>query len=89
MYVRSDSADQTSWEEEVFHMGLKDEGENGITRPVVFIVLDGDPALVLGQCAENIGEDICWTRIGLAEFKDDEALEEYFKDCEKKTFIIE
>ena len=89
LYVRIDSGDQTLWEEEVFHMGLNDEGENGITRPVVLIVLDGDCALVLGQCAENIGEDICWTRIGLTEFKDNEALEEYFKGCEEKTFIIE
>ena len=89
MYVRSESADQTLWEEEVFHMGLNDEGENGITRPVVFVVLDGDSALVLGRCAENVGDDIFWARRGLLEFKDDEALGEYFKGCEERTFIIE
>lgn len=89
LYVRTESADQTLWEEEVFQMGLNDEGENAITRPVVFVVLDGDSALVLGRCAENVGDDISWARIGLMEFKDDEALEEYFKGCEKRTFIIE
>ena len=89
LYVRSGSADQTLWEEEIFHMGLNDEGENGITRPVVFIVLDGDSALVLGRCVENVGDDIFWARLGLVEFKDDEALEEYIKGCEEKTFIIE
>ena len=82
--IEDDSGDGTVWEVNFF-MGQLPPGCELIRRPVVFVVLDGDSALVL---AGQSDDGVC-ARLGLVEFKDEEALEQYFEGCEEKTFVIQ
>lgn len=81
--IIDDSGDGTVWEV-VFLMGQLLPGSKRIRRPVVFVVLDGDSALVLAEQSDSG----IFARIGLVEFKDEETLERYFEGCEEKTFVI-
>ena len=83
LYVESDSGDQSSWERVVFHMGRDQGGVNEIRRLVVFVVLDGNSALLLEEVDDGI-----YARLGLIEFKDEDDLEQYFDGCEERTFIV-
>ena len=83
--IEDDSGDGTVWEGE-FLMGLLPPGSEQIRRPVVFVVLDGDSALVLAK--QLLDDDGAFTRLGLVLFKDEETLERYFEGCEEKTFVI-
>ena len=84
LYVESNSDNQTLWEEVVFYMGRDQEGVNQIRRLVVFVVLDGNSALLLVEVDDGI-----FNRLGLIEFKDEDNLEQYFDGCEEKTFIVQ
>ena len=82
--IEDESGDGTVWEVSFF-MGQLLPGCERIRRPVVFVVLGGDSALMLAaQSDEGIS-----ARLGLVEFKDAETLEQYFEGCEEKTFIIQ
>ena len=78
LYVESDSGDQSSCEKVVFYMGQDQEGVNKIRRLVVFVVLDGDSALLLEE-----SDDGCYMRLGLIEFKDEDNLEQFFDGWEE------
>ena len=54
-------------------------------RPVVFVILNSNSTLVL---MEQFDDGI-YARLGLAIFKDEETLQQYFEGCEEKTFIIQ
>ena len=82
--IEDESGDGTVWKVNFF-MGQLLPGCERIRRPVVFVVLDGDSALVLAAQSD----DGISARLGLVEFKDEEALEQYFEGCEEKTFIIQ
>lgn len=82
--IVDDSEDGTVWEVGFF-MGLLPPGSDQFTRSVVFVVLDGDSALAL---AERSDKGI-FARLGMVEFKDEEALERYFEGCEENTFTIQ
>ena len=83
--IEDDSGDGHVWEVDFF-MGHLESGSKQIRRPVVFVVLDGDTALVLAE--QLVDDDGAFARLGLAEFKDEETLERYFEGCEEKTFVI-
>ena len=81
--VEDESGDGTVWEVG-FLMGKLPPGCRRLRRSVVFVVLDGDSALVLAVYSN----DSVSARLGLVEFKDEETLEQYFEGCEEETFII-
>ena len=84
LYVESASDNQILWKGEVFYMGRYHEGVNQIRRLVVFVVLDGNSALLLDEV-----DDGYYNRLGLVEFKDEDNLEQYFDGCEERTFIVQ
>ena len=84
LYVESDSGDQGLSEKVVFYMGRDQERVNEIRRLVVFVVLDGDSALLLEEVDGG-----CYARLGLVQFKDENNLEQYFDGCEERTFIVQ
>ena len=82
--IEDESGDGTVWEVGFF-MGLLLPDSKRIRRPVVFVVLDGESALMLAAQSD----DGISTRLGLVGFKDEEMLEQYFEGCEEQTFIIQ
>ena len=83
--IKDDSGDGTVRVVDFF-MGRLRPGSKRIRRPVVFVVLNGDFALVLAK--QRLDDDGAFARLGLVEFKDEETLERYFEGCEEKTFVV-
>ena len=86
VHIEDDSDDENVWEVD-FVMGRLRPGSEQMRRPIVFVVLDGDTALVLAQ--QLFDSDGAFARLGLLQFKDEETLERYFEGCEEKTFVVE
>ena len=84
--IEDESGDGTVWEVGFFMGHLVPDSER-VRRPVVFVILDGDSALVLAE--QLLDDDGAFARLGLVQFKDEETLERYFEGCEEETFVIQ